>query len=869
MVMGIITPPSNPINILLNAALWGDGSVQNTPPQSYVLTGNYYDFVSTDFIQSNSYVLTSTVTTAGDWIAFDIGNRGTQALKLTVTQNGAMIYSKSLIPGAIDSFVSNAFNLNDVIQIKVTTTDGTALNGAENFLIVPINENLATGPIVIYTVAISGDNVTFTDSSKVNTGDTESQVIWNFGDTQTVTQTTALHTYATAPTGYVPLLAVVDSAGNSASRLVNLFTSAPTTASFNVTTSGLDITCTNTSSAGIAAPIISYVWNFGDGSNDILTPNAIHTYGAPGTFTVTLTITDSMGVIVTTNQQVTVVAVGSAVSTYVMKGFMTYDPLDNNAVNAIASFGELSTYAKTFSPDTQTYVAVVDQSVALVLFTSATTNPNNPQSGGASSGNASFMTYQAPKIAYTNTALALGAWLYSQSVATTLATNQVTLANNILAEFTGQMTNIQVGVIIANSNGQSMPEWVSYVQTDGTNANYVKLWFSDASFREQYDQYIIRVVPPLANLDDFFQASTTVIPEIGTISLTTLLGQAQQVSNSQPYTTILAPSYGYLNPNNPIATNPANFTAVPWPVLIYGQAGDNVDSIKQALINYILANSTHTENQWSAIFPDIFNTTEFIITPMWDQYSVPNLTLDAGVYSPIVNAASAVTIAQKTAIGPNYTASYIGSNMDVVNSAYKSMSFLSIGSPTNRNAIVRLVQQWPDYMSVGTTNPDFNRMQPATQQWIMLLQLLFQTAETMTTYSDLPGGVTRLIRGNIMYAVANFQNVDYLVVSRQSLETIVPITPSTSGAQNLTLAHTGLVQSTGRVISDQFSTTGQVGTVVYGFTATGGAPAGGINANTGALSLTYTNAGTYSITVTATDNATGALVSGTYSVNVT
>lgn len=856
------------INILLNAALWGDGSVQNTPPQSYVLTGNYYDFSSTDFIQNNSYVLTSTVASAGDWIAFDIGNRGTQALKLTVTQNGTAIYSKSLVQGAIDSFVSAGFNVNDVIQLTVTTADGSALNGAEDFLIVPINENLATGPIIIYTVSISGDNVTFTDSSKVNTGDTESQVIWNFGDTQSDTQITTLHTYASTPTGFVPLLAVVDSAGNSASRLVNLFTSAPTTASFIVTTNGLDITATNTSSAGIAAPIISYVWNFGDGSNDALTPNAIHTYGAPGTYTVTLTITDSMGVIVTTNQQVTVVAVGSAVSTYVMKGFLSYDPFDNNAVDDTAPFGELTTYSKTFSPDTQVYVVPADQNVALTLFTSATTNPNDPQSGGASSGNASFLTYQAPGVAYTNTALSLGAWLYNQAVAKTLATDQVTLANNILAEFTGLVSTIQVGVIIANVAGQSMPEWVSYVQVDGTNANYVKLWFSDASFREQYDQYTIRIVPPVANLDDFFQASTTVIAEIHTISFTNLLDQAQQVSNAQPYTMILAPSYGYLNPDNPVATNPANFTPVPWPVLIYGLAGNNVDSIKQALINYILANSTHTENQWSAIFPDIFNTTEFIITPMWDQYSVPNLTLDSGVYSPIVNAAAAVSVAQKTAIGPNYTANYIGLNVDVVNSAYKSMSFLSIGSPTNRNAIVRLVQQWPDYMSVGTTNPDFNRMQPATQQWIMLLQLLFQTAEIMTTYSDLPKGVTRLIRGNIMYAVANYQNVDYLVVSRQSLETIVPITPSTSGAQNLTLSHTGLVQSSGRIITDQFSTTGQVGTVVYGFTANGGAPAGGINANTGALSLTYTSAGTYSITVTATDNATGALVSGTFSVNV-
>ena len=66
----------------------------------------------------------------------------------------------------------------------------------------------------------------------------------------------------------------------------------------------INFTDTSTTNGG---PIISYNWNFGDG-NLATGSTTSHAYAAPGTYTVTLTLTDSCAYTATTQQRVTVVA---------------------------------------------------------------------------------------------------------------------------------------------------------------------------------------------------------------------------------------------------------------------------------------------------------------------------------------------------------------------------------------------------------------------------------------------------------------------------------------------------------------------------------------------------------------------------------
>ena len=143
--------------------------------------------------------------------------------------------------------------------------------------------------------------VTFTDTSTAGDG-TITNRHWVFGDGATLdtANTTVSHTYTTAGT-YTVALTVTDSVrGDKTLTRSNYITAAPPlpVASFTATpTSGnapLAVTFTDTSTGG-GGSITNRHWVFGDGTTlDTTGTSVSHTYTAVGSFTVALTVTNSL-----------------------------------------------------------------------------------------------------------------------------------------------------------------------------------------------------------------------------------------------------------------------------------------------------------------------------------------------------------------------------------------------------------------------------------------------------------------------------------------------------------------------------------------------------------------------------------------------
>ncbi len=131
--------------------------------------------------------------------------------------------------------------------------------------------------------------VNFTDQS---TGDITSWS-WNFGDGGTSTAQNPSHQYTTAGTRTVSLT-VTGPGGNDTETKIGYITVnvAPTAGFTGSPTSGevpLAVNFTNQSSGAT-----SYLWNFGDTQTSTAT-NPSHSYTSAGTYTVTLTATNSCG----------------------------------------------------------------------------------------------------------------------------------------------------------------------------------------------------------------------------------------------------------------------------------------------------------------------------------------------------------------------------------------------------------------------------------------------------------------------------------------------------------------------------------------------------------------------------------------------
>lgn len=127
--------------------------------------------------------------------------------------------------------------------------------------------------------------------------------VWSFGDGGTSGGRTTSHAYSRQQT-YLVTLTVTNDMGLSASTTQSLTVGAgalPTPAFVVSPTAPQPFQAVyfdaTVSKPGAGHSLVRYVWNWGDGSTfgDSSLPSASHTYGAEGSFVVTLTVADEAG----------------------------------------------------------------------------------------------------------------------------------------------------------------------------------------------------------------------------------------------------------------------------------------------------------------------------------------------------------------------------------------------------------------------------------------------------------------------------------------------------------------------------------------------------------------------------------------------
>ena len=170
---------------------------------------------------------------------------------------------------------------------------------------IPADENgkvTGTTPfVIIFDASESYDNEPGDASVRI------ASYAWDFDDGTTETEVTETHTYNN-PGAYNVTLTVTDFYGNEGYDTVTIIANepeaptavittvpdpaegnAPLTIYFDAYESYVDPDC------GFECEIISYKWNFGDGSTSGTGVSTTHTFDTAGTYVATLTVTDSNG----------------------------------------------------------------------------------------------------------------------------------------------------------------------------------------------------------------------------------------------------------------------------------------------------------------------------------------------------------------------------------------------------------------------------------------------------------------------------------------------------------------------------------------------------------------------------------------------
>lgn len=198
-------------------------------------------------------------------------------------------------------------------EAAVYSTELSAQDVADHYSLATTGALPNQPPVASFTSSQSGLTVNVDGSGSTDPDGTVASYAWDFGDGSTATGATASHTYVQGGS-YAVKLTVTDNQGATNSKTTAVTVTAPPpnqapVAAFTSTVSNLSVAFDGSGSTDSDGTVASYAWDFGDGTTGTgVTPT--HAYGSAGNFTVTLTVTDNLGLAGTPVQhQVTTVAV--------------------------------------------------------------------------------------------------------------------------------------------------------------------------------------------------------------------------------------------------------------------------------------------------------------------------------------------------------------------------------------------------------------------------------------------------------------------------------------------------------------------------------------------------------------------------------
>ena len=193
---------------------------------------------------------------------------------------------------------SNSYAEDGVYTVTLTVTDDDGATGSANATITVSNRPPIASFTENATVVLTGKTIHFDASGSYDPDGTISSYLWSFGDGFTGSGKTVDHWYADDGT-YTVTLTVVDNDGAKTSTSdTKTVLNRPPVALFTETAEtvhiGEVITFNASESYDPDGYIVSYFWDFGDGTN---ATNMIvgHAYSDSGIHTVELTVTDDDG----------------------------------------------------------------------------------------------------------------------------------------------------------------------------------------------------------------------------------------------------------------------------------------------------------------------------------------------------------------------------------------------------------------------------------------------------------------------------------------------------------------------------------------------------------------------------------------------
>ncbi len=455
---------------------------------------------------------------------------------------------------------------------------------------------------------------------------------------------------------------------------------------------------------------------------------------------------------------------------FLLKGFLVDEALASAVSGTVSQFGQVSDYSRTFSTTKTSFSnEATDVNIRYESFYAVNQTGTN-------------VAIPADAIAHV---LAVGAWVYGRVAASSIV-NEAAPFTNFITQFIAQfsvgnlaISSVSLDTLVqsAQTAGQYCPDYIQWTATDSANGNATytfKVWFIDASFQNQYDQFQIVVVPPFSPVDGFNDTQANVNLKLSAQTLAGNIAAINTTIGNHPPTAITTQSYTWFEPSTSGGNGNISSPTV-WSFIVYGPLGLHTTNLANAVVAYLenVANTALSPAQWQAMFPSVFQAINYFIVPLW------NKVVEVGpipLFSPVANFGNIMTDVQSALPSSIFTSisapqSFYNQYLYGTTTVWQDLFLWIIGAPTNSNADFDFHAKFPDYLNISLTDPNSAKMSAITVGFVQFLETLLTTALTLTLatpLSAMPSGIQSTQINGLLYAEGTYNGISYLAISKGS-----------------------------------------------------------------------------------------------------
>lgn len=430
-----------------------------------------------------------------------------------------------------------------------------------------------------------------------------------------------------------------------------------------------------------------------------------------------------------------------------IKGFVSVRHYADNQPKATARIGELSPIGKTVSRDIKVHVTQDRPEVAFNLF---------------SSRMATDVSYVEPAQQQIDTILEVALWVVDQGGLKIAGPDVPSYISNLDRQFGTLGGTFYIGEIVKFDDGW-YPTFVTVEMADWS----FRIWFADREFVNQYDEFEIEVVAPVAVIDDLMQGYNQVKPLLEESTDTSMVNKVSDIEKDDPATLTKGREYVWYDPSGIQDLN----LRCGFAVVIYGMGGNTVDNIRNALVDFILTRSQYDRNAWAKVLPELFSPNEMIFTPRWNSVLESYDPLDDDIYATVARPRDLENLAVEYT--PELPEMHIRDTVESVPTLWRGITTVAVPSkPLSGREPIPFSKLYPDYILVPSLMPDFSRMSPETREFIQVFHLLLTHASTWNEYSALPPELSKTIRDGKVFVTATLSGWMYHVLVRDSFNIV-------------------------------------------------------------------------------------------------